>query len=417
MVRGLVAAAQAALLDDPAFLRGLVQDAVQAVLEAEMAAHLGAGRYERTAGRTGHRNGYKPRTLRTRVGTLERQVPQDRDGPFATEVFARYQRTEQALVLTLLEMDVQGGSTRKVTAITEQLCGTSFSKSQVSALAGRRDVDLAAWRERPLAAADPSLSVDARYAHVRIEGQVVSQGVLIVAGVRDDGRRELLAVEVADTESAATYEALFRRLTARGLHGVRLVTSDDHAGLRAAIARHVQGAGWQRCQVHVARNVQGRVGPKHRAQLAEDVRAIFAAPDAAQARATARTCAERWQRSHPTVATQLEEELEPCLACYAAPAAHRPRVRTTNGLERFHQELKRRTRVVRIFPNRAALRRLVTALAMEQSEEWGSGRRSLDREPLGETPASSATLVAQAASLRRRRRRPWRSFTELLGLD
>jgi len=395
--RGLIAAGQAALLDDPAFLRGLVQEALQAILEAEVEAHLGAGRYERTAGRNGYRNGYKPRTLHTRVGTLELRVPQDREGTFSTELFARYQRNEQALVVTLMEMYVQGVSTRKVATITEQLCGTSFSKSQVSALAGRLDADLAAWRERPLTASYPYLSVDARYEHARVDGHVISQGVLIVAGVRDDGRREILAVEVADTESEATYEALFRRLKTRGLQGVRLVTSDDHAGLRAAIARHFQGASWQRCQVHFARNLQGRVGVKHRAQLGEDLRAIFAAPEAAQARATAQIYAQRWRPSHPAVATTLEEDLEACLACYALPAAHRVRVRTTNGLERFNQELKRRTRVVRIFPNRAALLRLVTALAMEQSEEWVSGRRYLTLEPLEEAPSPAAPRAAQAA--------------------
>jgi len=395
--RELAAAAQAVLLDDPEFLQGLVQGALQAILETEMTAHVGAERYERVAGRSGHRNGYKPRTLHTRVGTLELRVPQDREGTFSTELFARYQRSEQALVVTLMEMYVQGVSTRKVAAITEQLCGTSFSRSQVSALAGRLDADLAAWRERPLTVSYPYLSVDARYEHVRVDGHVVSQGVLIVAGVRDDGRRELLAVEVADTESEATYEALFRRLKARGLHGVGLVTSDDHAGLRAAIARHFQGASWQRCQVHFARNLQGRVGVKHRARVGADLRGIFAAASAAQARAAARACAADWRSSHPPVATALEEELEPCLACYAAPCAHRVRVRTTNGLERFNQELKRRTRVVRIFPNRAALLRLVTALAMEQSEEWVSGRRYLTMEPREEVPAPSATRVVEAA--------------------
>ncbi len=396
--RELAATAQAVLLDDPDFLRELVQSALQAILEAEMTAHLGAAPYERTAGRTGHRNGYKPRTLTTRVGTLELRVPQDREGTFSTEVFSRYQRSEQALVTTLMEMYVQGVSTRKVTAITEQLCGTSFSKSHVSALAGRLDAELAAWRERPLPATScPYLSVDARYEHVRVDGQVVSQGVLVVAGVRDDGRREILAVEVADTESEATYQGLFRRLKARGLHGVRLVTSDDHAGLRSAIARHFQGASWQRCQVHFARNLLGRVGRQDRARLAEDLRAIFAAPDAAQARATAHTCAERWRARHPRVAGALEEDLEDCLACYHAPSSHRPRVRTTNGLERLNQELKRRTRVVRIFPNRAALLRLVSALAMEQSEEWVSGRRYLTIEPPEEVPAPAATPVTQAA--------------------
>lgn len=396
--RGLVAAAQAAVLDDPEFLRGLVQGAVQAILEAEMTAPLGAERYERADGRSGHRNGYKPRRLHTRVGTLELQVPQDREGTVSTELFARYQRTEQALVLTLMEMYLHGVSTRKVADITEQLGGTSFSKSQVSALTGRLDPVLAAWRSRPLtAASSPYLTVDARYEHVRVDGRVVSQGVLLVAGVRDDGRREILAVDVADTESEAPDQEVFRALHARGVRGVVLVTSDDHAGLRAAMARHFQGARWQRCQVHFSRNLQGRVGAKHRARLAEDVRAIFAAPEAAQARATAQTCAAQWRHSHPAVATQLEENLEACRACYAVPPAHRVRVRTTNGLERFNQELKRRTRVVRIFPNRAALLRLVTALAMEQSEEWVSGRRYLDMAPLGQVPSPPGAVVAEAA--------------------
>ena len=391
---GLAPATQAVLLDDPTFLRELVQGALQSILEAEMTAHLGAGRYERSEGRTGYRNGYKPRTFHTRVGTLELRVPQDREGTFSPELFARYQRNEQALVLALMEMYLQGVSTRKVASITEQLCGTTFSKSQVSALTGRLDADLAAWRTRPLAASYPYLSVDARYEHVRVDGRVVSQGVLVVAAVRDDGRREMLAVTVADTESEATYHELFRELKARGLRGVALVTSDDHAGLRAAISRHFQGASWQRCQVHFARNLLGLVGAKHRARLGAHLREVFAATSAAQAHVTARTCAAEWQTSHPHVATRLEAEVDDCLACYAFPTAHRPRLRTTNGLERFHQELKRRTRVVRIFPHRQSLLRLVTALAMEQSEEWVSGRRYLDLEPLWEArpyePAQAA---------------------------
>lgn len=387
---------QAALLDDPEFLRGLVQAALQALLEAEMTAHLGADRYERTEQRTGYRNGTKPRTLKTRVGAIELQVPQDRDGTFSPELFGRYQRNEQALVLALLEMYLQGVSTRKVAAITEQLCGTGFSKSQVSALASRLDSDLAAWRERPLPATYPYLAVDARYEHVRVDGRVVTLGVLLVAGVRADGRREVLAGEVADTESTATYHDLFRRLRARGVQGVELVTSDDHAGLRAAIGRHFQGASWQRCQVHFARNLLGLVGAKHRARLGEELRGIFAATTVVQARAAADVCAQAWQASHPQVAAKLGEDLEDCLACYAFPAAHRARIRTTNGLERFNQELKRRTRVVRIFPHRESLLRLVTALAMEQSEEWVSGRRYLDLEPLWE--ARPRAMSAQAAA-------------------
>jgi putative transposase len=392
--------AQAILVDDPDFLRGIVERALQTFLEAEMTAHLGASKYERGDGRTGYRNGHKPRTLTTRVGRLELRVPQDRDGTFSTELFARYQRSEQALVTTLMEMYLQGVSTRKVAAITEELCGTSFSKSQVSALVGRLDGELAAWRTRPLtAAAYPYLMVDARYEQARVNGRVITVGVLIVAGVRDDGRRELLAVKEADTESEATYHDLFTELKDRGLRGVELVTSDDHRGLTAAIARDFQGASWQRCQVHFGRNLRGMVGLKHRAQLSEDLRGIFGAASATQARAAARACVAAWKASHPQVAVKIEEEIEDCLACYAFPAAHRPRIRTTNGLERLNEELKRRTRVVRIFPNREAVERLVTALVMEQSEEWVSGRRYLTMDPFWEErrrPLASAP-VAHAA--------------------
>lgn len=377
---------QAVLVDDPDFLREIVERTVQTLLEEEMSAHLGAERYERTGERRGYRNGTKPRTLTTRVGTLALLVPQDRDGTFSTELFARYQRTEQALVLSLMEMYIQGVSTRKVAAITEQLCGTRFSKSQVSALAGRLDTELAAWRERRLTAPSyPYVWVDARYEHVRIDGRVVSQGVLLVSGLRgDDGRREILGVSVADTESEASYHELFRALKARGLSGVRLVISDNHAGLRAAIVRQFQGAGWQRCQVHVTRNLLGQVAQAKRADVATGLREVFAAPTITQAMTIARRLAEH-----------LEEEMEDCLTCLSFPVEHQPRIRTTNGMERLNQELKRRTRVVRIFPNRAAWLRLVTALVMEQSDEWISGRRYLDVSLLTEDHHEPlSTLVA-----------------------
>jgi putative transposase len=388
---GIKAVAQAALTDDPDFLREIVERTVQALLETEMTAHLGADRYERTAGRKGQRNGYKPRTLHTRVGTLTLLVPQDRESTFSTQLFARYQRNEKALVLALMEMYLEGVSTRKVSEITEVLCGTSFSKSLVSHLAGELDTELAAWRARPLTDTTyPYLFVDARYEHVRVDGRVVSQGVLVASAIRSDGRREIVAVDVADTESEATYQALFRDLKARGLSGVRLVTSDDHAGLKAAIARHFQGAGWQRCQVHYARNLLGQVGAGKRKELAGGLRQVFAASTPTQARAACRELADAWRAAHPKVARSLEEESEACFACLAFPLAQQARIRTTNGLERFNQELKRRTRVVRIFPNRAACLRLVTALCAEQSDEWVSGRRYLDLAELGgeDTPGT-----------------------------
>jgi putative transposase len=377
--------AQEVLLDNPGFLKEIVERVLQELLEAEMTEHVGAAPYERSAERKGHRNGHKPRILRTRVGTLNLLVPQDREGTFSTRLFSRYQRNEKALVLALMEMYVEGVSTRKVKDVTEELCGTSFSKSLVSSLAGRLDAELESWRSRPLEAkAYPYLFVDARYEKVRVDGRVVSQGVLVVLGVRDDGFREILCVEVSDTESEATYQELFRSLKGRGLSGAELVVSDDQGGLKAAITRHFQGASYQRCQVHYSRNLLGMVGHGRRKELSEGLRGVFAAPSKEVALRLAWELAERWRGSYPKVAEHLEEHIEECLSYLAFPEPHRRRIRTTNGLERLNQEIKRRTRVVRIFPNREACLRLVSALAVEQSEEWLTGRRYLDMEELKE---------------------------------
>ena len=377
---------QGILLDDPTFLKEIVGRVLQELLEAEMTEHIGAAPYERAENRKGHRNGYKPRALRTRVGTLNLLVPQDREGTFSTRLFSRYQRNEKALVLALMEMYVEGVSTRKAKDITEELCGTSFSKSLISSLAGKLDSELEGWRERRLEAeAYPYLFVDARYEKVRTGGRVVSQGVLIVSAVRYDGFGEILAVEVSDTESEATYQELFRSLKGRGLEGVELVVSDNHEGLKAAIERHFQGASWQRRQVHYSRNLLGMVGHAKRKALAADLRAIFAAPATEQALRIASSAAEKWrERGYAKVAEHIEEHVEECLACLAFPESHRRRIRTTNSQERLNQEIKRRTRVVRIFPNRRSCLRLVTALAVEQSEEWLTGRRYLDMRDLEE---------------------------------
>ncbi len=384
--RPLEEVTQGILIDDPDFLRQIVHRVLQELLETEMNEHIGAAPYERTEARRGHRNGYKPRTLRTRVGTLNLLVPQDREGTFSTRLFARYQRSEKALVLALMEMYVEGVSTRKVKEITQELCGTSFSKSTVSHLAGGLDAELRAWRSRRLEAeAYPYLFVDARYEKVRVDHKVVSQGVLIVSGVRDDGMREILAVEVADTESEATYQELFRSLKRRGLKGVELVVSDDHEGLKAAIARQLQGTAHQRCQVHYARNLLGMVSFARRKELGANLRAIFAAPDRCSALGLASSVAQKWRgKGHEKVAEHIEEHIEECLTCLAFPESHRRRIRTTNGLERLNQEIKRRSRVVRIFPNRESCLRLVSALAIEQSEDWVTGRRYLDMQELEE---------------------------------
>jgi transposase-like protein len=377
---------QEALLDDPNFLKEIVRRVLQQVLETEMTQHVGAAPYERTEDRKGQRNGYKRRTLKTRVGKLELLVPQDREGTFSSQLFARYQRNEKALVVALMQMYVEGVSTRKVKEVTEELCGTSFSKSLVSRLAEDLDSELEHWRQRPLTAKSyPYLFVDARYEKVRVGSKVISEGVLIVTAVRDDGLREILAVQTADTESEATYHELFRSLKARGLSGVELVTSDDHPGLERAIRRHFQGASWQRCQVHYARNLLRMVPFGKREELAEGLREVFAAPSRQMALNLAEQLGDRWrQKGYPKVAEHLEEHVEECLSCLAFPESHRKRIRTTNGLERLNQEIKRRTQVVRIFPNREACLRLVTALAVEQSEEWLTGRRYLDMQKLEE---------------------------------
>lgn len=390
------------LLDEPNFLREVVERVLQQLLEAEMDTHIGAALYERSESRRGQRNGYKPRMLRTRVGTLNLLVPQDREGAFSTSLFARYQRNEKALVLALMEMYVEGVSTRKVGEVTEQLCGTEFSKSTVSRLTSQLDGELEAWRNRPLdGEAYPYLFVDARYEKVRVGSRVVSEGVLVVKAVRDDGFREIVAVDVADTESEATYQDLFRSLKNRGLSGVELVISDDHEGIKSAVGRHFQGASWQLCQVHFSRSLTGMVARDRRKELAADLRAVFAAPDKQSALRLSREAADRWRGTHSKVAEKLEENIEQCLACLNFPQSHQRRIRSNNGLERFNEEVRRRSRVVRIFPNRESCLSLVSALAAETSEEWITGKRYLNMAELYEGRSAATSSGQEVVSMRR----------------
>jgi putative transposase len=381
--------------EDP--IRVLLEGLLQRLLEEEMTAHLGAGPYERTDGRCGHRNGYKPRTLKTRVGTLELMVPKDREGRFRTELFERYQRSEKALVLALVEMYLQGVSTRKVKRITEELCGVHVSRSQVSSLTAGLEAEVSAWRGRALARGYPYLVIDARYEKVRRRPHVSNQAVLVVVGISTEGYREVLGTYVADSESEATWGDVMKDLKGRGLEGVEYVVSDDHEGLRSALERHFQGAVWQRCQVHVVRNLLGKVSRKDRAWVLEMWRGVRDAETVEEARRRLRELVEALEGKYPAVAEWLEEAGEDALGVYAAPAAHRKRMRSTNMLERWNQELKRRTRVVRIWPNAASCLRLVTALAIETSEEWQE-RRYLDmREREGEKESGRREAALSAA--------------------
>ena len=366
--------------DDP--LKALLRHTIQQVLEEELTAFLKAEPYTRTEERRGYRNGYKPRTLKTRVGRLDLMVPKDREGLFQTELFEKYQRNEKALVLAIIEMYVQGVSTRKVKKITEELCGLEISKSQVSTLAKGLDKEVQKWRMRPLKKRYPYLVVDARVERIRRDGAIVPQSAFIVVGIDKEGYREVLGLWCADSESEASWSAVFRELKERGLHGVSYVVSDDHTGLTKAVAHQFQGVIWQRCQVHFIRNVRAMISKKDRGRITASLREITGAESLVSARKRLHEAVDALTATHPRVAGHLDMYGEEILAVYALPEHHRKRMRTTNMLERFNEEIKRRTRVIRIFPNEASCVRLVSALAMEENENWME-RKYLNMETEG----------------------------------
>ena len=381
---------QIARIDSAEFVKGIIQAALQKFLEAEMDEYIGAERYERSDERTGFRNGTKPRTLHLKVGTVCLRLPQARDGGFHTELFERYQRSERAFTLAIVEMWQNGVSSRKVSEITDALCGISFSKSTVSELCKSLDGQVSAWKARDLSEyACPYVFVDALYENVRKGGRVVREGVLIVTAVRSDGMREILDMAIADTESESSYNDLFSSLRRRGLFGVRLVTSDAHAGLKAAISRYFQGASWQRCQIHFMRDVLGKAPLKYREKLSADIRAVFNEADRDKAMNKAKEAADRWRDTCGRAADMIEDSIEQCLSVLAFPAEHQTHIRTNNVLERLNKEIRRRDRVIEIFPNEASMLRLIGSLLIEQSEEWISGTPYLE---MGLLPGADAPV-------------------------
>jgi putative transposase len=320
----------------------------------------------------------------TRVGTLELRVPQDRQGRFSTEVFERYQRSEKALVSALAEMYVQGVSTRKVKAVTEALCGHSFSASTISRINKRLDRELSRFAHRPLEEAYPYLVLDARYERVREDGVVRSRAVLIAVGINEEGRRCILGVELANRESATSWREFLLGLRARGLHGVEFVVSDDHAGLRKAIAEIVPEAAWQRCYVHFLRNALDYLPRKGGDDCLTELRWLYDRRDVLEARRDLCGWLERWEQRHPKLCAWVEENIEETLTFYRLPRAHHKHMKSTNMLERLNEEVKRRTWVVRIFPNAESCLRLVRSLAVEIHENWIEGTRYLNMELLRE---------------------------------
>ena len=372
------------LLSTPDGLRDVIRAVMQEVLEVEMDEALGAHKGERTPERLGYRSGYYGRTLVTRVGKLELRVPQDRAGRFSTELFERYQRSERALVATLAEMYVQGVSTRKVKAITEELCGHAFSASSISAINKRLDESLKAFAERPLKEPFPYLILDARYEKVREAGVVMSQAVLIAVGIDWDGRRQILAVEMANRESRSAWRDFLVGLKARGLKGVELVVSDDHAGLVIAIGEVIPEAAWQRCYVHFLRNALDHLPRKHGDDCLQELRWLYDRRDLAEAKADLAAWLAKWSARYPRLTAWAEENIERTLTFFRLPRQHHKHLKSTNMLERLNEEIRRRTYVVRIFPNAESCLRLVRALAVETNENWMEANRYINMDDLRE---------------------------------
>lgn len=370
--------AQSALINDRDFLKGIINRFLQTVLEDEFVEQIGAARYERSSGRQGHRNGHYERQLKTRVGCIELLVPRDRDGIFRTELFERYQRSEKAFVIALAEMYLKGVSTRRVTGIVEELCGHSVSKSHISDLAKGLDEDLEKWRSRPLKETYTYVLLDAIYQKVREGGRVESVATFVAVGITDKGYREILGCHVAKSEHKAEWKEFLRYLKSRGLQMPAYVVSDDHEGLKQAIIEELTGALWQRCQVHYMRNFSAKLAQKHKSEMIPLLREVLHACDLQGAKRAKRVLIDRLlERKLESVADWIEETIDDALNVFNLPEHHRKRMRSTNMLERVNEEIRRRSRVIRIFPNRASCTRIIVSICQETSENW-EGRRYLN---------------------------------------
>jgi len=384
------------LKEEKDFLRAAIEEVVQEVLEAEMDEAIGARKSERTPERTSYRSGYYSRGLVTRVGKLELEVPQDRKGHFSTEVFERYQRSEKALVSSLAEMYVQGVSTRKVKAITEQLCGHAFSASSISRINQSLDEELKKFATRKLEEEYPYLILDARYEKVREDGVIRSHAVMVAIGINWDGRRSILAVELANRESTTSWRDFLVGMKERGLSGVGFVVTDDHAGLKKAIAELLPEAIWQRCYVHFLRNALDYLPRKADDDCLQELRWIYDRRDLDEARRDLGAWLQKWQQKYPKLCNWAEENIEQTLSFYKLPRPHHKHLKSTNMLERLNEEIKRRTLVVRIFPDASSCLRLVRALAVETHENWIEATRYLNMDFLKEHRKQSAHRVSAA---------------------
>ncbi|NBC65447.1 MAG: IS256 family transposase [Bacteroidetes bacterium] len=372
--------------DSENLLAEILQLGLQQLMELERDDYIGVDHYERSDQRRTSRNGYKPRQLYTRVGTLHLRVPQTRDGDFYPSILQRYQRSEKALVAALAEAYVQGVSTRKMARVTEQLLGKEFSASTISRFSEQLDAELEGWRTRRLTGAYPYVKIDARYERCRRDGMIVDMAVLVAIGVCEDGHRHVLAVETGWGESETVWSEFIGELKKRGLKGVELFTSDAHPGIRKALHAHFPGTPWQRCQYHFQRNTLDKAPKGREDELHQALREIWRRDNSyRQAEAKLQELINRLEEPLPDLADWLSEQAPQTLTVFrVAPGSHRRRVRTTNAVERLHQELKRRSKPVRIFPNPQSCLRLFGAMLKEQHEDWITGRRYLRMKALEE---------------------------------
>lgn len=361
-------------------LKGLVEQVLNQMLAAQVTQTLKAEVGERTPERVGYRNGYRDRALQTRIGTLTLHVPRTREGEFSPELWERYQRSEQAFVLALCEMVLQGVSTRKVEAVTQELCGASFGKSQVSKLCQALDPLVTTWRERPLGVF-PFVLVDAIVVKIREENRVKVCALLIASGIDASGYRHLLGFALGDKESEASWQAFFRTLKARGLCGVDFIVSDDHAGLVKAIQSCFAGASWQRCQAHFIRNLSDACPKAEVEAFVASAKLVLYAPDPASARLRLRETCQAFASRCSKAVGLLESAFEEVTSILALPGKYHRFLRTTNSVERLNEEIRRRDRVIRIYPNRASCERLLGALLMEFDERMSSGKVYVDMAP------------------------------------
>jgi transposase-like protein len=379
---------------DRDLMKALMKEALQEVLEGEMTEFLGAAPSERTDGRQGYRAGYYGRNLVTRIGKLELRIPRDRSGEFSTALFERYARSEKALVAALAEMYVQGVSTRKVTAITEELCGHSFSASAISTINKGLDQTLARFAQRQLDEPYPYLILDARYERVREAGVIAHRAVLVAIGINWDGQRQVLAVELANRESQSSWKEFLLRLKERGLAGVEFVVSDDHAGLKKAIREVLTEGAWQRCYVHFLRNALDYLPRKADDDCLQELRWLYDRHDIQEAQRDLAAWIGKWQGKYPKLVDWVESNITETLTFYRLPRAHHKHLKSTNMLERLNEEIKRRTRVVRIFPNVDSCLRLIRALCVETHETWLEDNRYLNMSLLAEQKKEALRLAA-----------------------